>query len=421
MTRRSITEHRAAVGAHLSGIRRTEKVPVAVALRRITARPAHAPHSLPLFDNSAMDGFAVRAAEVQAGTELPVSGRIFAGDPATEALPPGTVMAIMTGAPLPGGADAVVPVEQTAEHDGRVRFDATAAPGAFVRPAGDDVSAGTRVVDAGVRLAPRHLGALAASGIAAVEVYRRPTVAVISTGSELIRPGTEPTGGQVFESNSIVLSSLASEHGAQVVFVASARDDGDFETILTAACQDADLVLTSGGISMGEREPVRQTLSGHGWFGPVAMQPGGPQGLATWRGTPVCCFPGNPVSVLVSFEVLLRDHLRDLGGLAPVPHGRARLLRDVPSIAGKTQFLRGVQCPEAGDVETVAPGAERAGDIETVAPGAERAGDIETVAPVGGAGSHLAVSAASADLLIEIDAETTHVAAGTEVTTWPLT
>ncbi|MFT3662874.1 MAG: molybdopterin molybdotransferase MoeA [Gordonia sp. (in: high G+C Gram-positive bacteria)] len=394
--RRPVAEHRAAVGAHLAGIRRTEKVPVAVTLGRVTARPVHAPYSLPLFDNSAMDGFAVRASEVRPGVVLPVSGRVFAGDAAPESLPAGSATAIMTGAPLPRGADAVVPVEQTVETDGRVRFESSPEPGAFVRSAGDDVRAGARVVDARVTLTPRHLGALAASGVAAVEVIRRPTVAVISTGSELIRPGCEPSGGQIFESNSLVLTSLAAEHGAQVVYVAAARDDGDFDTILTAACLDADLVLTSGGISMGEREPVRQTLGEYGWFGPTAMQPGGPQGLALWHGTPVICFPGNPVSVIVSFEVLLRDHLRELAGLPPIPCGRARLGRDVTSVRGKTQFLRGV----LGDDES--PG-------------------VPVVEPIGGPGSHLAVTAAAADLLIEIDADVTHAAAGTEVTTWPLT
>ncbi|GAA3958783.1 molybdopterin-binding protein [Gordonia caeni] len=391
MTRRPIADHRRRVAAHLAGVARTETIPVSAALDHVTARPVHAPYSLPLFDNSAMDGFAVRAADVTAGASLPVFGRIYAGDNERRELPPGAAMAIMTGAPMPPGADAVVPVESTSETDDRVRFDGPVESGAFVRPAGDDVRAGELVVDAQTRLAPRHLGALAASGVPTVEVHRRPRVAVISTGSELIRPGRKPEAGQVFESNSLVLQSLSSKHGAQVNFVASARDDGDFETILTAACQDADLVLTSGGISMGEREPVRQSLGDHGWFGPIAMQPGGPQGLATWRETPVCCFPGNPVSIVVSFEVLLRDALRAISGRPPVPSSRARLAREVTSVPGKTQFLRGVANPDG------------------------------TVSPIGGPGSHLAVTAAAADLLIEIEAEVTHLPAGAEVTTWPMT
>ncbi len=393
MTRRTLDDHRAAVRAHLAGIGRpAQTVPVRAARNRVTARAVTAPYSLPLFDNSAMDGFAVRAAEVVAGTPLPVAGRIFAGDADRRVLPAASAMAIMTGAPLPAGADSVIPVERSTETDGTVVFDGAAPDtGAFVRLAGDDVTAGETVVAAGVRLAPRHLGALAASGIATVEVLARPEVAVISTGSELIRPGTEPVGGQVFESNSLVLQALAAEHGAHVTFVGSAGDHGDFTAVLTAACQHADLVITSGGVSMGEREPVRQALADHGWFGPIAMQPGGPQGLATWHGTPVCALPGNPVSILVSFEVLLRDVLREHAGLPPIPPLTAPLARDVTSVAGKTQFLRGVRSADG------------------------------TVAPVGGPGSHLMVTAAAAELLIEIDAETTRLDAGTEVTTWPLT
>lgn len=391
MTRRPIADHRDRIAAQLSGLARTETVSVRVALDRVTAEPVHAPYALPLFDNSAMDGFAVRAADVTAGSAMPVADRIFAGDSAPEALAPGTAMAIMTGAPLPAGADAVIPVELATEADGKVRFTEATAPGAFVRPAGDDVTAGDLVVDAGVQLAPRHLGALAASGVSSIAVHRRPTIAVISTGSELILPGTEPTGGQVFESNSLVLQSLSSKHGGQVVFIASARDDDGFETILTSACQDADLVITSGGASMGEREPVRQLLEPHGWFGPIAMQPGGPQGLATWRKTPVCALPGNPVSIVVSFEVLLRDTLREIAGLPPIPAQRATLGTAITSVAGKTQFLRGV------------------------------IGDDGRVTPLGGPGSHLMVTAAAADLLIEIDADTTQLDAGSEVIVWPLT
>ncbi len=390
MTRRSIADHRSQVATQLSGLARTESIPVRLALDRVTAAPVHAPYALPLFSSSAMDGFAVRAAEVTADSALPVSGRIYAGD-AASTLSAGTAMAIMTGAPLPGGADAVIPVEQTTEADGSVRFAAPTSPGAFIRPAGDDIAAGEVVVGANIRLAPRHLGALAASGVESIAVHRRPTVAVISTGSELILPGTEPTGGQVFESNSLVLQALAGKHGGQVVFMASARDDDGFEAVLTAACQDADLVITSGGVSMGEREPVRQLLEPHGWFGPIAMQPGGPQGLATWRSTPVIALPGNPVSIVVSFEVLVRDVLRGLAGLPSIAAGRAPLARPVTSVAGKTQFLRGVTTDEGG------------------------------VLPVGGPGSHLVVTAAAADLLIEIDAETTALEAGAEVTIWPMT
>lgn len=365
-------------------------MPIGAALGRVTATAVRAGCALPLFDNSAMDGFAVRAADVRPGLPLPVSGRIFAGDVAVPALPPGRAAAIMTGAPLPAGADAVIPVEQSREENGAVRFDTEPRSGAFVRRSGEDVTVGARVVDAGIRLTPRHIGALAAAGAAEVTVHRSPRVAVFSTGSELVAPGRPLVPGQIWESNSLLLSALLTRNGAKVTVATALGDDADLGGALSAAAPDADLILTSGGVSMGEREPVRQLLGSRGWFGPLAMQPGGPQGLADWDGTPVVCFPGNPVSVLVSFEVLLRNIIRQSAGLPPVVADTARVSHDITSIPGRTQFLRGRT-------------------------------DSGAVAVVGGPGSHLAVTAADADVLIEIDATTTRVNAGQEVRTWPLT
>ncbi len=344
---------------------------------------------MPAFDNSAMDGFAVRVADV-VDQPLPVATRIYAGDTNAAPLQPGTVAAIMTGAPIPDGADAVIPVEQSIERDGRVRFNSTPNVGAFVRRTGADVEAGSLVAHRGTNLAPRHLAALAATGNAVVPVVGRPRVAVISTGSELVAAGQPLAYGQVYESNSVILAALARAHGAEVTVMTSADDNGGFEAILDAAVEDADVVLTSGGISKGEREPVRDLLFDHGWFGAIAMQPGGPQGLSTWRDTPIINLPGNPVSVMVSFEVLVRDALRAIAGLSPLARSTAQLVGDVDSVAGKTQFLRGRR-------------------------------DGNRVSIVGGAGSHLVATAAAADVLVEIDATTTHVADGEEVQLWPMT
>ncbi|GAB18020.1 molybdopterin biosynthesis protein MoeA [Gordonia effusa NBRC 100432] len=391
MSRRDVSAHRAAIAHALSGLGGSELVPLHSAHGRVVVADVGALAPMPAFDNSAMDGFAVRAADVIVDEPLPVAARVYAGDTAPPTLPSGAAAAIMTGAPLPSGADAVVPVEQSREQAGAVSFRSAPDVGAFVRRTAADVAAGAVVVAGGSVLTPRHLAALAATGTGTVEVFRRPRVAVISTGSELVAPG-DPLGfGQVYESNSVILSALCAAHGADLTYTGRAGDDGDFEQKLAAAAASADVVLTSGGVSMGEREPVRDLLSGVGWFGPIAMQPGGPQGLTFWQDTPVISLPGNPVSVMVSFEVLVRNALRAASGLPAVEPTSARLAADVTSVVGKAQFLRG------------------------------RLQTDGTVEVIGGPGSHLVATAANATVLIEIDSAAEYLAAGQEVPTWPLT
>ncbi len=403
MSRRPVADHRRAIADLLAPLAAVTTVRTADAHGRVLAVAAAAVTALPVFDNSQMDGFAVRADDVDPGGALPVTGRIYAGGAAPD-LAPGTAAAIMTGAPIPPGADAVIPVEEADERaaDGgsTVSFAARPTSGAFVRRAGSDVAAGDRIAQPGLVLAPHHLGALAAAGLAELAVHRRPRVAVISTGSELVAPG-EPLGpGQIHESNSVVLAALARAHGGEVVSVAVADDgEGAFGDRLDEAVVGADLVLTSGGVSAGEREPVRDLLatadSGarDAWFGPVAMQPGGPQGLSRWRGVPVISLPGNPVGVVVSFEVLVRDALRAVAGLPPIATGRGRVTTGTASPAGKTQFLRGRRLDD---------GTGR-------------------VRLVGGPGSHLVATAAQADVLVEVGADLTELAPDSEVPLWPLT
>lgn len=386
----------------LAGIGGPVLVPVGEALGAVLREPACAATPLPVFDNSQMDGFAVRAADVAPGVALPVAARIYAGSPAAP-LAPGTAAAIMTGAPVPPGADAVIPVEQSDEQPGGdgtvVAFTTVPRAGAFVRLAGSDARAGELIVDTGAVLAPHHLGALAAAGVTDVVVYRRPRVAVISTGSELVAPGLPLAPGQIHESNSVALSALVTANGGIVLSTAVAGDgDGEFAARLDeAVAAGADLVLTSGGVSAGEREPVRDLLAGpdggavDSWFGAVAMQPGGPQGLSRWGATPVISLPGNPVSVLVSFDVLVRDALRAIAGLSPVPVERGRVSGGVASSPpGKTQFLR-ARRRDGGHVDII-----------------------------GGPSSHLIATAAAADVLVEVDAATTELAPDTEVPLWPL-
>lgn len=395
MQRVSVETHAERVAALLAPALDTgsETVPLSEALGRMTVGGVVSPVDLPLFRNSQMDGFAVRAADVtDAPVTLTVAGENAAGPVAPSRLEPGTAVRIMTGALVPDGADAVVPVEDTASDAASVTVQRSRRAGEYVRDRGSDVTAGQRLLPAGVRLAARHLAALAAAGMTRVEARRRVRVAVITTGSELVEPGTEPRLGQVFDANGIALVSAVTTAGAVVAFRRHVTDD---VAAMTAALAEAtacsDVVLTSGGISMGDHEVVRETLEPLGALvGTVAMQPGGPQATAVVDGVPVISFPGNPVSTQLSFEVFVGPHLRDAAGL-PHPDRRPRALAVVvSSVPGKRQYLRGRVLPD------------------------------DRVEPVAGPGSHLVVALASSDVLIVVPTDTTALAEGDLVETWAL-
>ncbi|ANY07144.1 molybdopterin molybdotransferase MoeA [Pseudonocardia sp. HH130630-07] len=396
---RSVEQHAAAV-AELVRPTGTETVPLAGASDRVLAGDLTAGLALPPFDNSAMDGYAVRAAELAGASdthpvELPVAADIPAGRTDVPPLAPGTVARIMTGAPVPAGADAVVPVERTDGGTGRVRISAQPQPGAFVRRAGEDAAAGAVVLTAGTVLGAPQIGLAAAVGRPGLTVHRRPHVLVLSTGSELVAPGEELAPGQIYESNGTMLAVAVREAGATAEQLSFVPDDVDrFRAVLAERAGDGvDLVLTSGGVSAGAYEVVKDAMLGHGVaFGKVAMQPGGPQGCGRLElgGTSVAVvtLPGNPVSSLVSFEVFVRPALRAAMG-RPDP-GRpvvtARLDGALTSVPGRRQFRRGILDAVAG-----------------------------TVAEVGSTGSHLIAALARADCLIDIPAETTAVADGERV------
>ncbi|VXB66010.1 Molybdopterin molybdenumtransferase 2 [Microbacterium sp. 8M] len=334
--------------------RAAETVPVAEAGGRVLAEDARASNPVPAFDNSAMDGFAVRFADVADATEdapvtLRVTADLPAGSPDDPAVVPGCAVRIMTGAALPTEADTVVPFEDTAggladSLQTAVVRRAPQAEGVHVRRAGGDAAAGAVVLPAGTLLGPRQLSALASVGVAEVPVAPRPRVVVVSTGSELVPPGTTLERGQIPESNSLLLSGLAAEAGAEVVLRTVVRDEGDgpAEVVARAARLGADVVIFSGGVSAGAYEPVRQSLAGTMEFGPVAMQPGKPQGFGvTPEGVLLFGLPGNPVSAAVSFEVFVRPALLRLQGRTEV----FRPLRRVPAGAawrtppGRRQYL----------------------------------------------------------------------------------
>ncbi len=367
---RSVEEHRAAVAELLAPLP-VERVPLGRARGRVLAEALVAGIALPPFDNSAMDGYAVRAADVAGATEvdpreLPVTADIPAGRTDVPPLEPGTAHRIMTGAPLPAGADTVVQVEHTDGGLDRVRVLRAPAAGTSVRRAGEDVVAGQVVLPAGTVLGAPQIGVAAAIGAASLPVRRRPTVLVLSTGSELVAPGTPLQLGQIYESNGPMLAAAVEDAGGVADLLRFVPDDvAHLHRVLDdrLAAGTVDLVLTSGGISAGAYEVVKEALAGRGVeFVKVAMQPGGPQGVGRVGGVGVVALPGNPVSSHVSFEVFVRPVLRAALGYPHPERPRviAALAAPLTSTAGRRQFRRGVVDAVAGTV--------RGGRRSTVAP-----------------------------------------------------
>lgn len=381
-------------------------MPVTAARGRTLREPVRAAVDIPVFDNSAMDGFAVRFEDVEdAAPDAPVALRVVAdlpaGTPLDPALGPGEAARIMTGSPVPSDATAIVPFEDTAGglEDSLDRVEvlrAPAAAGSHVRRRGDDARVGDVLLATGTRLGPLQLAAVAAAGVADVVVSRMPRVAVVSTGSELVPPGAPLARGQIPESNSELLAGLAAECGAEVVLRVSVSDDGDGprEAIATAEQLGADVVVFTGGVSAGAYEIVKATLGDTMTFTKLRMQPGKPQGFGrTPAGTLLFGLPGNPVSAAVSFEVFVRPALLRMQGRAAIgrpilrlpaaapwrtPPGRAQYLpvtidrddpaawRAVPATRGASHLAGGLGRAEAYAVVPAAVTAVAAGDLVDV-------------------------------------------------------
>ncbi|GAA2240568.1 molybdopterin molybdenumtransferase MoeA [Streptomyces ruber] len=438
----SVSEHLADV---LAGVRPLEPIELQLldAQGCVLVEDVMVPVSLPPFDNSSMDGYAVRVADVAGASEeypavLTVIGDVAAGQGEQPYVGPGEAARIMTGAPLPPGAETVVPVEWTDGGAGRgpvsgmrahsanpegatgqVQVHRGAEARAHVRAKGSDVQAGERALAAGTVLGPPQIGLLAAIGRGTVRVRPRPRVVVLSTGSELVPPGTALGSGQIYDSNSFALTAAAHDAGAIAYRVGAVTDDAE---VLRSTIEDqlvrADLLVTTGGVSVGAYDVVKEALQSFGAegdgassadgengahgedaervtggrveFRKLAMQPGKPQGFGTIGPdrTPLLALPGNPVSSYVSFELFVRPVIRALMGLEDLHRPTVRATLHAPktltSPAGRRQFLRG----------TYADG---------------------TVTPVGGASSHLVAALARADALIVVPEDAESVEPGTEV------
>jgi molybdopterin molybdotransferase len=396
-TVRTVGEHQSVI-AELITRPEAVVVPLEQAVGRVLAQDLVAARPLPAFDNSAMDGYAVRAADIACAAEsspvtLPVAEDIPAGRVDGPALKAGTAHRIMTGAPIPDGADAVVQVEATDGGTTTVAINAARTAGTHVRTAGEDVQAGETVLCAGAVLGASQLGLIAALGEPSVTVIPTVRVLVISTGSELVEPGQPLLHGQIHESNGIMLATAVRAAGAvaeQLHFVAD--DVAAFHEALRSRLAHVDLIVTSGGVSAGAYEVVKDAFTGQGVeFVKVAMQPGMPQGAGRYAGVPVVTLPGNPVSSLVSFEVFVRPALRAAMGLPDPARAvvRARLTEALDSPGGRRQFRRGVLDRAAG-----------------------------TVRPIGPPASHFLRWMAASDCLLDLSEDVTHLEAGQQVGVW---
>lgn len=403
---RSVEQQRDDVLAHVVPLA-TENAPLARAVGRTLAEPLRAAVAIPVFDNSGMDGFAVRFADVaHANGDTPARLRVVADLPAgTELDPPlapGEAARIMTGAPVPTAADTVVPFEHTRggldDSLGEIQVQqAPSRDGAHVRLRGEDAEIGDVLLDAGGRLGPLAVAAAAAAGVTELTVTRAPRVAVVSTGSELVPPGSELRRGQIPESNSELLAQLVADADAELVLRLTVSDDGDgpVRALERARAAGADAVVYTGGVSAGAYEPVKNTLGAWMSFTRVAMQPGKPQGFgATDDGILLFGLPGNPVSAAVSFEVFVRPALLALQRREQLDRPRAVLPASVPwrTPAGRRQYLPVVI--DRGDPArwTVRP------------------------ANHGGSASHFAGGLARAEGYAIVPAEVERVAAGDPVT-----
>ena len=373
-----------------------ERVPLAEASGRFLAEPALAAVDLPPFPSSAMDGFAVRAADTP-GT-LPVVGRIAAGAPAARALAEGEAMGIATGGVVPPGADAVIPHEYVVQSDNNVEIPDPVRVGANVRPRGGDVAAGVVVAESHTRLRPAQLGALAAAGVAEVVCARRPRAAVLTTGSELRRPGEPLAPGEVYEANGLMLAAQLEAAGAEVERLDAVADDESAHRDAIRRGLEFDVLVTSGGVSVGPHDLVRRVEAELGVeevFWRVSIKPGKPVSFGVRGETLVFGLPGNPVSSFVGCELFVRPALLALQGAAdPGPRFLpGRLARTIDRDPARTELMRAR---------------------------IEASNDGVVLEPITGQESHMIVRSAAADALVLVLPGEGELAAGSAVRYLPL-
>jgi molybdopterin molybdotransferase len=371
-----------------------ERVPLAETAGRVAAEPATSAVDLPPFDRSAMDGYAVRAADTAPGVALRLSGGVAAGEVAAQELEPGTVTRVSTGAAIPPGADAVLQAELAEERDGHVIPARAVEPGRHVRFRGEDLPAGTPLAQRGDVLTLPRMSALASAGVGVVGVHRRPRLDVIVTGSELLPLGAPPEPGRIHESNGLMIRLLAARAGAEVVDHGVIGDDRDATIAAVEHGLEGDVLVVSGGVSVGPHDHVKPAFEACGVdevFWRVKIKPGKPLWFGRRGSTLVFGLPGNPLSTIVCFSVFIAPALRRLGGErdARPLYDAGRLTTAARALDGRTEFLTATLCPGADGVLEATP-TERQGSHMTGALGQsdgfaivpEEAGELPAGAPV---------------------------------------
>ncbi len=370
----------------------SESLPLVQAFGRITARDVVSPLDVPGFDNSAMDGYAVRLSDIATDAPLMVAGKAFAGQPYHGEWPAGSCIRIMTGAPVPAGCDAVVMQEQTEQTDAGVRFIAPVKAGQNIRRRGEDIASGAVVFPAGTRLTVAELPVLASLGIPEVEVVRKIRVALFSTGDELQLPGQPLGDGQIYDTNRLAVHLMLEELGCEVINLGIIRDDPEqLRQTFIKADSEADVVISSGGVSVGEADYTKTILDELGEIGfwKLAIKPGKPFAFGKLSHSWFCGLPGNPVSAALTFYQLVQPLLAKLSGFTgstQAPRLRVRAASRLKKSPGRLDFQRGILQRDAN-------------------------GEL-TVSTTGHQGSHIFSSFSQGNCFIVLERERGHVEAG---------
>ncbi|MEN4935023.1 molybdopterin molybdotransferase MoeA [Pantoea agglomerans] len=361
----SLEEAQQKMLSQLTPVTDSLSVPLAEAVGRITAKAVTSPIAVPPFDNSAMDGYAVRLADASSGQPLPVAGKAFAGAPFNGEWPQGSVIRIMTGAPVPAGCEAVVMQEQTETQGDAIMITAPVRPGQNIRLIGDDIQPGTVVLEAGARLGAAELPLLASLGIAQVSVLRKLRVAIFSTGDELQPVGEPLAEGQIYDTNRFAVSLMLHKLGCEVIDLGIIKDDpAALRAAFIEADRQADVVITTGGVSVGEADFTKTMLEELGAisFWKLAIKPGKPFAFGRLNSSWFCGLPGNPVSAVVTFYQLVQPLLATLTGQqksALPPRQKVRCASQLKKSPGRLDFQRGILRQNAqGELEVETTGMQ---------------------------------------------------------------